>query len=146
EYVWGIEALRPHAVGRDTALDERVDHVACILFLRVPVEGHGYLWRWGLELGREVAVAWERVNEGNVAVQRHHSATRVIEFGAPNRRAVLVFFDVFGTCIEAVLFAAEGLVLGDCDVARAAERVGLRGCIGRRERNGTFLGQIRTEE
>ena len=120
EDVGRVEGLRPDALGVDPAPDEGVDHVARVLLLCVAVEGHWDLGRWGLEFWCEVAVARERVDEGDVAVERHDGAAGVVELGSPSGRAVLVVLRRLGARVEAVLLAAQGCVLCDGDVAGAA--------------------------
>ena len=133
-----VEGLRPHPVGVDAFADEGLDHVAGVLLLGIAVERHGHGRRRGFELGREVAVAWEGVDEVDVAFERHDGATGVVELGSPGRRAVLVGLRGLGAGVEAVHLAAQGHVLCLGDVARAAESVGGTGAVGRGEGNSTF--------
>ena len=141
-----VEGLRPHPVGVDAFADEGLDHVAGVLLLGIAVERHGHGRRRGFELGREVAVAWEGVDEVDVAFERHDGATGVVELGSPGGRAVLVGLRGLGAGVEAVHLAAQGHVLCLGDVARAAESVGGTGAVGRGEGNGAFGSEGRLQE
>ena len=133
EDVGRVEGLWPHALRVDATADEGVDHVARVLLLRVAVEGHRDLRGRLLKLGGEVPVAGERVDERDVAVERHDGAAGVVELGPPCGRAVLVVLGCLGARVEAVLLAAQSLVLCGRDVAGAAERICWRGGVGGRE-------------
>ena len=144
--VGGVEGLRPHTVGVDAFADERLDHVTGVLLLRIAVERHGHGgWR-GFELGREVAVAGEGVDEVDIAIERHDRATGVVELGSPGGSAVLVGLRCLGAGVEAVHFAAQGHILCLGDVARAAKRVGRTGAVGRGEGSGAFGSELRLQE
>ena len=141
-----VEGLWPDALRVDAAADEGVDHVARVLLLRVAVEGHRDLRGRLLELGGEVPVAGERVDERDVAVERHDGAAGVVELGPPYGRPVLIVLGCLGARVEAVLLAAQSLVLCGRDVAGAAERIGGRGGVGGREGHGALGSQFGLEE
>jgi len=147
EDISGQEGLRPDACGCDTLVDECVDEVSCVLLLGVcSLERHGNLSRGGLELWREVAVAWEAVYQVDEVVEGLWSGAGVVELCSEGRYAVLVVFWVCCAAVAAVHLGAERQELGLGDVGGAAECCG-RGCFVRRcERGGALCCQLWSQE
>jgi hypothetical protein len=118
-----VEGLGEGALSVDSAADECPNQSAGVPLLRVAVEGHWDWGGWSLELRGEAAVAWERVGEGNVAVERHERAAGVVALRPPLRGPLLVVLWGLGACVEVVLLATQGRVFCYRDVAGAAECV-----------------------
>jgi hypothetical protein len=98
---------------------------------------------WGcFEFGREVAVTWEGVDEGDIAVEGLKCAALVVKLCSLTWSSVLIVGNGFGRSVETVLLSAQSLVFGDCDVACAAKSICWCSVVGWCEWDSAFLGQV----
>lgn len=113
EDIGQIEGLSPDTISRDAGVLELVDRLLSVRFLSI-VAFEGHLDFGFLELGRKVESSiFAEVDE---FAERHECTAGVVQGCPPRGCAILEILDIGRGGVEAVLFAAERLELGESDV------------------------------